>query len=84
MELVVETLHYRLHYHPGNIWNKNFMLVHTCLHKYHLGPKIVLIVNVHEKKFPNPFSQRTTNVENEEVNSLFQIVLNSLKKCPIA
>ena len=60
------------------------MLVHSCLHKYHLGPKIVLIVNFHEKKFPNPFSQRTTNVENEEVNSLFQIVLNSLKKCPIA
>ena len=25
-----------------------------------------------------------SNVENEEVNSLFQIVLNSLKKCPIA
>ena len=41
-----------------------------------VGVKNAWIVNFHEKKIP-PSIQ--SNVENEEVNSLFQIVLFTLK-----
>ena len=43
-----------------------------------VGVKNAWIVNFHEKKIP-PSIQ--SNVENEEVNSLFQIVLFTLKNC---